>query len=79
MKRVEIAVVTFGPVSGLQNFTTVDQFRPPRLEAAGDTPLGAAVARGLGLAQKAQRDFAEERHQTFPPVGLSDDRRRADR
>ena len=49
MKRVEIAVVTFGPVNVIQNFTTADQFRLPRLEAAGDTPLGAAVSRGLGL------------------------------
>src|SRR4029434_6095665 len=34
MKRVEIAVVTFGPVNVMQNFTTADQFRMPRLEAA---------------------------------------------
>ena len=55
MKRVEIAVVTFGPVNVIQNFTTADQFRMPRLEAAGDTPLGAAVSRGLGLLKQRKQ------------------------
>lgn len=52
MKRVEIAIVTFGPVSVLQNFTTADMFRPPVMQAAGDTPLGAAVGRGLNLLKQ---------------------------
>ncbi|MEZ5427314.1 MAG: VWA domain-containing protein [Pyrinomonadaceae bacterium] len=52
MKRVEIAVITFGPVRVLQNFATADQFRPPRMEASGDTPLGAAVGHGLNLLKQ---------------------------
>ncbi len=52
MKRVEIAVITFGPVSVQQDFATADQFRPAPLEASGDTPLGAAVGRGLTLLKQ---------------------------
>ena len=52
LKRVEIAVFTFGPVRILQDFTTADMFRPPVMQAAGDTPLGAAVGRGLNLLKQ---------------------------
>ena len=52
MKRVEIALITFGPDSVAQEFTTVDNLRPMQLEAAGDTPLGAAVGRGLSLLKQ---------------------------
>jgi len=48
-KRVEIGIVTFGPVELKQDFTTVDSFVPPELQANGDTPLGAAIVRGLEL------------------------------
>ena len=67
MKRVEIAVVTFGPVSVMQDFTTVDQFFPPRLEAAGDTPLGAAVSRGLGLLKKRKEILRSNGIKLFRP------------
>ncbi len=67
MKRVEIAVVTFGPVRVLQNFTTVDQFRLPPLEAAGDTPLGAAVTRGLDLLRQRKQILRENGIKLFRP------------
>ena len=67
MKRVEIAVVTFGPVNVLQNFITADQFRPPRLEANGDTPLGAAVSRGLGLLKTRKQILRDNGIKLFRP------------
>jgi uncharacterized protein YegL len=49
MKRVEVAVMTFGgKVNLLQTFSTVDSFTMPRLEIAGDTPMGQAVVEGQG-------------------------------
>jgi uncharacterized protein YegL len=38
MKRVEIAIVTFGPVRVQSDFQTVDSWQPPHLTASGDTP-----------------------------------------
>ncbi len=67
MKRVEIAVVTFGPVAVMQDFTTADEFRPPRLEAAGDTPLAAAVQRGLGLLQNRKQILRDNGIKLFRP------------
>lgn len=44
MQRVEIALVTFGPVQVVADFQTPDLFEPPHLRAGGDTPMGAAIA-----------------------------------
>ena len=53
MKRVEVAVMTFGgKVDLLQTFSTVDAFTTPRLEIAGDTPMGQAVVEGLQYLQQ---------------------------
>ena len=48
-KRVEIAIVTFGPVQTVQHFVTADGFQAPSLVASGDTPMGAAIMNAVAL------------------------------
>lgn len=46
-KRVEVAVMTFGPVQLVNEFVSATHFYAPHLEASGNTPLGEAIERGL--------------------------------
>lgn len=48
-KRVEIAIVSFGPVTVENDFHTVASFTAPVLQSSGDTPIGAALNQGLDL------------------------------
>jgi len=54
-KRVEVALVTFGPVAIVHEFKTVDDFNPGYLKITGDTPIGAAIETGLDLLE-ARKD-----------------------
>ncbi len=48
-KRVELAIITFGPVERVVDFTSAQSFYPPHLEASSNTPMGAAIEHGLEL------------------------------
>lgn len=52
MKRVELGIVTFGPVSVMTDFQTPDMFHPQSLNTTGDTPMGAAIELGLDMIRK---------------------------
>lgn len=54
-KRVEVAVVTFGPVQVQTEFTSASQFYAPQLTASGATPMGEAIERGLEML-RARKD-----------------------
>ena len=63
MQRVEVGLVTFGPVRRLVEFQTVDLFQPPHLGPTGDTPMGAAIITGL--------DMIAERKKNYQAAGVS--------
>ena len=67
VKRVEVAIITFGPVKVAQDFTTVDSMRLPSLEASGNTPLGSAVSRGLSLLDERKRVLRKNGIKLFRP------------
>lgn len=62
-KRVEVAVVGFGPVRVISDFLNPDSFIAPSLQAEGDTPMGAAIARAL--------DMLDERKKSYRAAGIS--------
>lgn len=52
MKRVEIGVVTFGPVNVVSDFQTPDNFQPTTFSTTGDTPMGSAIEQGLTMIRQ---------------------------
>jgi uncharacterized protein YegL len=56
-KRVEIAIVTFGPVRNELPFTTAGSFYPPLLSAQGDTPMGEAILTALNLIHTRKDEY----------------------
>lgn len=54
-KRVEVGIITFGPVQIQTEFTSASQFYAPQLSTTGDTPMGAAIEKGLELL-RARKD-----------------------
>lgn len=62
-QRVEVAMMTFGPVQVLSDFETADSFQPPTLYAGGDTPMGSAIMQGL--------DMLESRKNVYKQAGVA--------
>lgn len=56
-QRVEVAIVTFGPVELVQDFVIADQFEAPRLTPTGKTPLGAAVERAIDMVTARKEEY----------------------
>jgi uncharacterized protein YegL len=51
-KRVEFAIVTFGPVKTEIDFTSAMDFSPPHLTPQGNTPMGEAIETAIRLLRQ---------------------------
>lgn len=56
-KRVEVAMITFGPVTVQTGFHTVPNFHPKELETTGDTPIGAAINMGIDMLTARKKEY----------------------
>lgn len=67
MKMVEIAVISFGPVTIENTFQTAQNFFPPNLSANADTPMGAAIKQGIELVRQRKDDYKSNGISYFRP------------
>ncbi len=65
--RVDVAIVGFGPVELLQDFTTIDQLEPTTLVAHGLTPMGEAIEFALNLLENRKATYRNNGIQYYRP------------
>ena len=56
-KRVEVAIISFGPVRVQQDFVTADMFAAPHLATEGGTPMGEAILEALDLIKLRKQQY----------------------
>jgi uncharacterized protein YegL len=68
-RRCEIAIITFGngTISIQQPFVIADEFQPPHLNAYGDTPMGAALLKGVELLRERKQVYKENAAPYYRP------------
>jgi uncharacterized protein YegL len=59
-KRVEVAVISFGPVQVQSDFSTAQAFSAPILHARSATPMGEAINAAIDLAEKRKQTYREQ-------------------
>ncbi len=65
--RVELAIISFGPVVMRQDFVTVDQFLPPQLQAEQDTPMGSGIEYALDILEDRKQSYKDNAIQYYRP------------
>ena len=57
--RVEVAIVTFGPVTVAQEFAPITSIQCPTLYAQSDTPMAAALMRAVDLVNDRKKIYRD--------------------
>ena len=78
-KRVEVAIVTFGPVQTIQHFVTADEFRAPKLDAVWTRQWERQSRRRLNSSKSARRHTRPAASPTYRALGYFDHRWRDQR
>ncbi|CAN7238684.1 VWA domain-containing protein [Pararhizobium sp. LjRoot255] len=58
-KRVEVGLVTFGPVTIVNDFTGVQSWIAPELRDQADTPMGRAIEEGLNMLRERKNSYRQ--------------------
>lgn len=56
-QRVEVGIVTFGPVHVAQEFMSAQQFEAPTLKAQHATPMGQAVEKAVKMIEERKMSY----------------------
>lgn len=59
-KRVEVGIVSFGPVEVATEFVTPDRFSAPELVASGTTPMGEAINAGIDMIDSRKALYRQQ-------------------
>lgn len=70
IERVEIAIVTFGPVSVVQDFVLMRDFTRPSLSASGNSPGCEALLTAGGLITNRRKLYKQHEVDSFSPFVL---------
>ncbi|MCK6211341.1 VWA domain-containing protein [Georgenia sp. EYE_87] len=66
-KRVEIGIVTFGPVETKQEFVGAMSFQAPTLTPQGNTPMGSAIAQAVGMVHERKQVYRDNGVKYYRP------------
>jgi uncharacterized protein YegL len=66
-KRVETAVITFGPVKLESTFHTAPNLYLPNFQASGDTPMGSAIKLALEILTQRKAEYRSNGIQFYRP------------
>jgi uncharacterized protein YegL len=56
-RRIEVAILSFGPVTADVDFVSAERFAPPSLTAGGETPTGRALEVALNMISSRKETY----------------------